>query len=311
PFWRKPFRLCCFQGLSFRSPLQATSPFSCAMAIRSWFVWDCCGGLCVIITYGLLCFANSVVFRLGRWPGGETGASACLAAYQMLFTLGLLSHIACMLTDPGATPLNREALDDPSVKQCLKCMAPKPPRSHHCSVCRRCILKMDHHCPWMNNCVGAWNQKHFMLFLVYVQLQCWAAIGSLGGQFLTSGRSPAYRRGPSARAFLAKTQEGRHLLHEEARRMAARRAIVDSDLLQCVIVFFVAVIFGLFTTIMLCDQLSNVIAGQTGIDRLQGDQGRRKPWREAVQEVMGWGPSWRWLVPTSLRQGARAKDETT
>lgn len=27
-------------------------------------------------------------------------------------------------------------------------------------------IRMDHHCPWMNNCIGAKNQKHFMLFLV-------------------------------------------------------------------------------------------------------------------------------------------------
>lgn len=31
---------------------------------------------------------------------------------------------------------------------CSKCGRHKPPRAHHCRLCKRCVLRMDHHCPW-------------------------------------------------------------------------------------------------------------------------------------------------------------------
>ena len=34
------------------------------------------------------------------------------------------------------------------VRYCSECSHVKPDRTHHCSVCGQCVLKMDHHCPW-------------------------------------------------------------------------------------------------------------------------------------------------------------------
>ncbi|WFD36456.1 protein S-acyltransferase [Malassezia cuniculi] len=45
---------------------------------------------------------------------------------------------------------------------------PKPERAHHCKTCKACILKYDHHCPWINQCVGLGNERYFILFMVWM-----------------------------------------------------------------------------------------------------------------------------------------------
>merc|ERR1711948_137772 len=49
---------------------------------------------------------------------------------------------------------------------CVVCRARKQMRSHHCKECGRCVDRLDHHCPWINNCVGLGNQRSFYCFIV-------------------------------------------------------------------------------------------------------------------------------------------------
>lgn len=276
-------------------------------------------------TYGLLTSSNFVVMRYGYWPQMHPLTLALKLLYEVWFVCSIWSHSACMLTDPGAVPLDVKASE--GEKECSKCKSVKPPRAHHCSLCNRCIMKMDHHCPWVNNCVGARNQKHFMLFLLYTQLQCYMALVVLGAQFAMATNHTPSRHRHRHKAFLQKnagpymTEEDK-LIYAESERWPVPKAdeglakqahngsslddalMHEGMLVACIVVFFVAIIFGLFTTIMTCDQVSNIVSGQTGIDQLKGDKdARTKPWRESMQEVMGRGPSWRWLVPTPLKRG--------
>ncbi|KAK6745633.1 hypothetical protein RB195_012009 [Necator americanus] len=58
------------------------------------------------------------------------------------------------------------------IRYCPKCRCIKPDRAHHCSICGQCVLKFDHHCPWVNNCVNFYNYKFFLLFLGYGFIFC-------------------------------------------------------------------------------------------------------------------------------------------
>jgi palmitoyltransferase len=40
----------------------------------------------------------------------------------------------------------------------------------HCSSCNRCVQLFDHHCVWLNNCIGKKNYKTFFIMLVILFL---------------------------------------------------------------------------------------------------------------------------------------------
>lgn len=79
-------------------------------------------------------------------------------------------------------------------RYCLRCRALKPPRTHHCSTCSRCVLRLDHHCPWVGNCVGIHNHKHFLMFLIHAAIGCLIVASVMLHYLYTSGMKTAVRQ---------------------------------------------------------------------------------------------------------------------
>lgn len=48
---------------------------------------------------------------------------------------------------------------------CPKCKVKFSIRSKHCVICDKCTDNFDHHCYWVNNCIGGNNYKAFIFFL--------------------------------------------------------------------------------------------------------------------------------------------------
>ncbi|KAH8740042.1 DHHC family palmitoyl transferase with a signal peptide and 4 transmembrane domain [Cryptosporidium ryanae] len=108
--------------------------------------------------------------------------------YHVFNLLLIISFLSLSIFDAGSLEFLKcelEAPDDLKLRRyCDKCSIKrwKPPRAHHCSVCNKCIFKMDHHCFLINNCVGFSNQKNYILFLFY--LICSTLVSILSTLFL-------------------------------------------------------------------------------------------------------------------------------
>jgi palmitoyltransferase len=49
---------------------------------------------------------------------------------------------------------------------CPRCYVKKNINSRHCFICDRCVEDFDHHCYWINNCVGGKNYTFFIIFII-------------------------------------------------------------------------------------------------------------------------------------------------
>ncbi|XP_030667836.1 palmitoyltransferase ZDHHC3 isoform X3 [Nomascus leucogenys] len=249
-----------------------------------WFIRDGCGIACAIVTWFLVLYAEFVVLFVMLIPSRDYVYSIINGiVFNLLAFLALASHCRAMLTDPGAVPkgnATKEFIESLQLKpgqvvyKCPKCCSIKPDRAHHCSVCKRCIRKMDHHCPWVNNCVGENNQKYFVLFTMYIALISLHALIMVGFHFL-------------------------HCFEEDWTKCSSFSP--PTTVILLILLCFEGLLFLIFTSVMFGTQVHSICTDETGIERLKRKNQPREhtgSW-QSVKETFGGDFSLNWFNPFS------------
>eukprot|EP01090_Pellita_catalonica_P016832 TRINITY_DN4949_c0_g1_i2.p1 TRINITY_DN4949_c0_g1~~TRINITY_DN4949_c0_g1_i2.p1 ORF type:complete len:472 (+),score=32.92 TRINITY_DN4949_c0_g1_i2:849-2264(+) len=149
---------CLRRYLSFSwLPVERKNPFFMCFFMSSYWM-------------SVYCFATKLTIVIDEYP--------VMVMFWMLINAcwGFFYLYVCW-GDPGSIPKQpgvveqliidvQNGKDIPQV--CASCLTAKPLRSKHCRTCDRCCARFDHHCTWINNCVGQKNHVNFIICLVVV-----------------------------------------------------------------------------------------------------------------------------------------------
>ncbi|XP_072268367.1 palmitoyltransferase ZDHHC3 isoform X1 [Pyxicephalus adspersus] len=251
---------------------------------KVWFIKDGCGIACGVVTWLLVFYAEFVVIFVMLLPSKDIIYSTINGIiFNILAFMALASHLRAMITDPGAVPkgnATKEFIESLQLKpgqvvyKCPKCCSIKPDRAHHCSVCKRCIKKMDHHCPWVNNCVGENNQKFFVLFTMYIALISLHALIMVGFHFL-------------------------YCFEEDWTKCSSFSP--PTTVILLILLCFEGLLFLIFTAVMFGTQVHSICTDETGIEKMKKQTPtweKTSNW-DGLKQAFGGSFSPAWLSPFS------------
>ncbi|KAL9182948.1 hypothetical protein ACHAXT_004227 [Thalassiosira profunda] len=278
---------------------------------RHWLSLDPCGLLCLAFSFSLHLFAlvASGLTLIAHHPAAQILYGAL---YVPLALLALWSLTAASTTDPGAVPMgarpipaNLAAESDSvvterdegrgglrrrrGIRRCRKCRDNyKPARAHHDSVTGRCVVKMDHYCPWVGNAVGIMNHKFFILFILYTFLTAVVSLTLILMRVIRCG----YWDASSSNAAL------------EEHQCTSHHTVV------ILILGIVTILFFCFTFCMLLEQTEAIRTNVSKIARMKTRAGmvarpdEYAPVATEFNEVFGGehsSPAWHWFLPLPVR----------
>lgn len=114
---------------------------------QQWLNMEPCGLLCAGLVWVIVLYCASVVngvVLLGWYASSPFLGWLNFLFFNLCASLALASHARAMLSNPGACPVNsRPTHPSGWNRTCQKCNSHKPERAHHCSICGRCVIKMD------------------------------------------------------------------------------------------------------------------------------------------------------------------------
>jgi hypothetical protein len=111
----------------------------------------------LIIFYSLVIFSFCLTYCVVFPQVSSRGAKYTILAFflsTMVFSLtSWLKNPGYIQKDPALDFMDMLEQFEPNCL-CPECETIRTPRSRHCNICKRCVDRFDHHCPWINNCVG-------------------------------------------------------------------------------------------------------------------------------------------------------------
>lgn len=166
----------CWCSITYNHHMNASYATDVCMEPVFWIVDNythLLGPFFVVGVALLTTFVVSIAYWIGLpfWWQKSPAATVGLLVVGNWLLINVVFYYIMAVKTPAGEPPEGVSLSE-AVSVCKKCISPKPPRTHHCSVCNKCVLKMDHHCPWLNNCVGYGNHRYFFLYMFYTTIGC-------------------------------------------------------------------------------------------------------------------------------------------